>query len=142
MKIMQWSDVGGLDEVRVTLKDTLELPLQFAELYERSPQRLASGILLYGPPGCGKTLLAGAVAKECGLNFISVKGPEVLSKYIGASEQVWCFSFLAPLPFFSTNRFFFSPCNSHTQTLLLPGCERLVCSWCCRCPKRHLFRRI
>ena len=84
---VQWSDVGGLDEVRSTLKDTLELPLQFAALYERSPQRLASGILLYGPPGCGKTLLAQAVAKECGLNFISVKGPEVLSKYIGASEQ-------------------------------------------------------
>lgn len=84
---VKWDDVGGLHVVRRTLKETLELPLQFAPLYERSPQRLASGILLYGPPGCGKTLLAGAVAKECGLNFISVKGPEVLNKYIGASEQ-------------------------------------------------------
>lgn len=83
----EWADVGGLDEVRMVLKETLELPFQFAELYDRSPQRLASGILLYGPPGCGKTLLAGAVASECGLNFISVKGPEVLNKYIGASEQ-------------------------------------------------------
>jgi len=84
---VNWSDVGGLHVVRRVLKETLELPIQFAPLYERSPQRLASGILLYGPPGCGKTLLAGAVAKECGLNFISVKGPEVLNKYIGASEQ-------------------------------------------------------
>ncbi len=84
---VKWSDVGGLLTVRRVLKETLELPIQFAPLYERSPQRLASGILLYGPPGCGKTLLAGAVAKECGLNFISVKGPEVLNKYIGASEQ-------------------------------------------------------
>ena len=82
-----WSDVGGLESVRDVLKETLELPFQFAELYDRSPQKLASGILLYGPPGCGKTLLAGAVASECGLNFISVKGPEVLNKYIGASEQ-------------------------------------------------------
>jgi len=84
---VKWSDVGGLLTVRRVLKETLELPIQFAPLYDRSPQRLASGILLYGPPGCGKTLLAGAVAKECGLNFISVKGPEVLNKYIGASEQ-------------------------------------------------------
>lgn len=49
--------------------------------------RLPSGILLYGPPGCGKTMLAGVVAKECSLNFISIKGPELLNKYIGASEQ-------------------------------------------------------
>lgn len=51
------------------------------------PIKLPAGLLLYGPPGCGKTLIASAVAAECGLNFISVKGPEVLSKYIGASEQ-------------------------------------------------------
>ena len=84
---VKWTDVGGLHEVRTALKETLELPLQFSRLYERSPQRLASGILLYGPPGCGKTLLAGAVAAECGMNFVSVKGPEVLDKYIGASEK-------------------------------------------------------
>lgn len=82
-----WSDVGGLADVRDVLKDTLELPFQFAELYKSSPLRLASGILLYGASGTGKTLLAGAVASECGLNFISVKGPEILNKYIGASEQ-------------------------------------------------------
>jgi len=84
---VHWTDVGGLIQVRQILKETLQLPLQFAALYDKSPQRLASGVLLYGPPGCGKTLLAGAVASECGLNFISVKGPEVLNKYIGASEQ-------------------------------------------------------
>eukprot|EP00947_MAST-08B_sp_MAST-8B-sp1_P004900 g4900.t1 len=83
----KWSDVGGLEEVRRTLKETLEMPAKFAQLYDASPLRLPSGVLLFGPPGCGKTLLAGAVASECGLNFISVKGPEVLNKYIGASEQ-------------------------------------------------------
>ncbi|RQM29356.1 hypothetical protein B5M09_011847 [Aphanomyces astaci] len=74
---VQWSDIGGLHDIRQTLKDTLELPTKL----------LPSGLLLFGPPGCGKTLLANAVANECGLNFISVKGPEVLNKYIGASEQ-------------------------------------------------------
>ena len=60
---------------------------QYSSLFNKCPLRLRSGILLYGPPGTGKTLLAGVVAKECGLNFISIKGPELLSKYIGASEQ-------------------------------------------------------
>ena len=77
-----WADVGGLEKVRRTLRDTLELPSQYARLYDAAPIKLPSGLLLYGPPGCGKTLLAGAVAHECGLNFISVKGPEVLDKYI------------------------------------------------------------
>ncbi|CAN0364833.1 unnamed protein product, partial [Laminaria digitata] len=63
------------------------LPVKYGRLFEATPTRLPTGALLYGPPGCGKTLLAGAVAAECGLNFISVKGPEVLDKYIGASEQ-------------------------------------------------------
>ncbi|RHY63121.1 hypothetical protein DYB34_009874 [Aphanomyces astaci] len=81
---VQWSDIGGLHDIRQTLKDTLELP---TKLYAAAPIKLPSGLLLFGPPGCGKTLLANAVANECGLNFISVKGPEVLNKYIGASEQ-------------------------------------------------------
>lgn len=84
---VKWSDVGGLQSVRTVLKDTLELPTRYSKLYENSPIKLPAGMLLYGPPGCGKTLLASAVAHECGLNFISVKGPEVLNKYIGASEQ-------------------------------------------------------
>ncbi|KAK1940471.1 Peroxisome biosynthesis protein PAS1 [Phytophthora citrophthora] len=84
---IKWSDVGGLQQVRTVLKDTLELPTRYAKLYDNTPIKLPAGMLLYGPPGCGKTLLASAVAHECGLNFISVKGPEVLNKYIGASEQ-------------------------------------------------------
>jgi SpoVK/Ycf46/Vps4 family AAA+-type ATPase len=84
---VQWSDVGGLDTIRHTLKDTLQLPTLFAPLFSRAPIKLPSGVCLFGPPGCGKTLLAGAVANECGLNFISVKGPEILNKYIGGSEE-------------------------------------------------------
>ncbi|KAF0699185.1 Aste57867_10237 [Aphanomyces stellatus] len=84
---VEWGDIGGLTDIRQMLKDTLELPTKYGKLYSAAPIKLPSGLLLYGPPGCGKTLLANAVAHECGLNFISVKGPEVLNKYIGASEQ-------------------------------------------------------
>jgi peroxin-1 len=84
---VSWADIGGLDEARSTLKDTLELPSRYQRLFAQVPLKLRSGLLLYGPPGCGKTLLASAVAQECGLNFISVKGPELLNKYIGQSEQ-------------------------------------------------------
>ena len=84
---VSWSDVGGLKEVRSVLKDTLQLPTLFAPLFSKAPIKLPSGVCLFGPPGCGKTLLAGAVASECGLNFISVKGPEILDKYIGGSEE-------------------------------------------------------
>ncbi|KAI8849002.1 hypothetical protein BC829DRAFT_417129 [Chytridium lagenaria] len=69
------------------LKETLEWPTKYAEIFKTCSLRLRSGLLLYGYPGCGKTLLASAVSKECGLNFISVKGPEILNKYIGASEK-------------------------------------------------------
>ncbi|XP_070537821.1 peroxisomal ATPase PEX1-like [Ptychodera flava] len=82
-----WQDVGGLTEVKNILVETLELPAKYPGLFNSCPLRLRSGLLLYGPPGTGKTLLAGIVAKECGLRFISIKGPELLSKYIGASEQ-------------------------------------------------------
>jgi peroxin-1 len=69
------------------LKETLELPARYRQLFARAPLKLRSGLLLYGPPGCGKSFLASAVAAECKLNFISVKGPELLNKYIGACEQ-------------------------------------------------------
>ncbi|KAJ7287329.1 P-loop containing nucleoside triphosphate hydrolase protein [Mycena rebaudengoi] len=84
---VSWSDIGGLHETRRVLRETLEWPTKYGPIFAQSPLRLRSGLLLYGYPGCGKTLLASAVAKECGLNFISVKGPEILNKYIGASEQ-------------------------------------------------------
>ncbi|KAL7752309.1 Peroxisome biosynthesis protein pex1 [Sorochytrium milnesiophthora] len=83
---VRWSDIGGLHDTKRVLLETLEWPHKYAKIFSSSPLRLRSGILLYGFPGCGKTMLASAVAKECGLNFISVKGPELLNKYIGASE--------------------------------------------------------
>ena len=82
-----WKDIGGLKETRKILLETLEWPTKYAPIFASCPLRLRSGLLLYGYPGCGKTLLASAVAGECGLNFISVKGPEILNKYIGASEK-------------------------------------------------------
>ena len=82
-----FSEVGGLSATRNTLLETLMYPTKYAPIFKSSPLRLRSGILLYGYPGCGKTLLASAVAGECNLNFISVKGPEILNKYIGASEK-------------------------------------------------------
>lgn len=82
-----FASIGGLQETRQTLLETLQYPTTYAPLFAKCPLRLRSGLLLYGFPGCGKTLLASAVAGECGLNFISVKGPEILNKYIGASEK-------------------------------------------------------
>ena len=82
-----FSAIGGLFETRQTLLETLQYPTKYAPIFAQCPLRLRSGLLLYGFPGCGKTLLASAVAGECGLNFISVKGPEILNKYIGASEK-------------------------------------------------------
>ncbi|KAJ2451083.1 Peroxisome biosynthesis protein pex1 [Coemansia sp. RSA 2336] len=83
----RWSDIGGLEDTRRQLRETLELPTKYAAIFATSPLRLRSGVLLFGYPGCGKTLLASAIARECGLNFIATKGPELLSKYIGSSEQ-------------------------------------------------------
>ncbi|KAH7882751.1 P-loop containing nucleoside triphosphate hydrolase protein [Phlebopus sp. FC_14] len=84
---VEWNDIGGLKQAKRILRETIEWPTKYAPLYKQVPLRLPSGLLLYGYPGCGKTFLASAVAKECGLNFISVKGPELLNKYIGASEK-------------------------------------------------------
>ncbi|KAJ5776923.1 hypothetical protein N7520_000169 [Penicillium odoratum] len=82
-----FSAIGGLFETRKMLLETLQYPTKYAPIFAQCPLRLRSGLLLYGFPGCGKTMLASAVAGECGLNFISVKGPEILNKYIGASEK-------------------------------------------------------
>ncbi|KAJ2973753.1 hypothetical protein NQ176_g6427 [Zarea fungicola] len=78
-----FKSIGGLQETRKILLETLQYPTKYAPIFSQCPLRLRSGLLLYGFPGCGKTLLASAVAGECGLNFISVKGPEILNKYIG-----------------------------------------------------------
>ncbi|RDL40034.1 putative peroxin-1 [Venustampulla echinocandica] len=82
-----FASIGGLHETRKILLETLQYPTTYAPIFAQCPLRLRSGLLLYGYPGCGKTMLASAVAGECGLNFISVKGPEILNKYIGASEK-------------------------------------------------------
>ncbi|WRT70350.1 uncharacterized protein IL334_007348 [Kwoniella shivajii] len=80
-----WEDVGGLSNVKQDILDTVQLPLQRGDLFGEGLKK-RSGILLYGPPGTGKTLLAKAVATSCSLNFLSVKGPELLNMYIGESE--------------------------------------------------------
>ncbi|XP_028794149.1 LOW QUALITY PROTEIN: peroxisome biogenesis protein 1-like [Neltuma alba] len=82
-----WDDVGGLDDIQNTIKEMIELPSKFPRTFAQAPLRLRSNVLLYGPPGCGKTHIVGAAAAACSLRFISVKGPELLNKYIGASEQ-------------------------------------------------------
>ncbi|NXE32646.1 PEX1 factor, partial [Ptilorrhoa leucosticta] len=86
-KDLGWDRIGGLKDVKQMLGDTIMLPAKYPELFANLPIRQRSGVLLYGAPGTGKTLLAGVVARESGMNFISIKGPELLSKYIGASEQ-------------------------------------------------------
>jgi len=82
-----WEDVGGLDEIKQHLRETIEWPLKYAELFEQVRAQAPRGILLYGPPGTGKTLLARAVANEANANFISIKGPALLSKWVGESER-------------------------------------------------------
>ncbi len=84
---VRWDDVGGLAEVKQRLVEAVEWPLHYAELFAEAGVRPPKGILLTGPPGCGKTLLAKAVATESKVNFISVKGPALLSKYVGESER-------------------------------------------------------
>jgi len=83
-----WNDVGGLKEVKDKLKESVEWPLKHPDSFERMGIKPARGILLYGPPGTGKTLLAKAVANESNSNFISIKGPELLSKWVGESERL------------------------------------------------------
>ena len=82
-----WDDVGGLEDAKLQLREIIEWPLKYPELYSHLASNPPSGILLYGPPGTGKTLLAKALAHESEVNFISVKGPEFLSKWVGESEK-------------------------------------------------------
>ncbi len=84
---IKWDQIGGLEKPKQELKEAVEWPLKNPEIFKRMGIRPPRGILLYGPSGCGKTLLARAVASESEANFISVKGPEVLNKYVGESEK-------------------------------------------------------
>ena len=82
-----WDDIGGLEDIKNLLIETVQWPIQHRQLFERFNTTPPKGILLYGPPGTGKTLLAKAVARESGVNFISIKGPEILTKWIGEPEK-------------------------------------------------------
>ncbi len=84
---VKWSDIGGLDEVKRELQEAVEWPLRYPDLYTKLGHSIPKGILMHGPSGTGKTMLAKAVATESEANFISVKGPELLSKWIGESER-------------------------------------------------------
>jgi transitional endoplasmic reticulum ATPase len=84
---VRWEDVGGLDDIKQKLKESVEWPLKYSQLFEKAKTRPPKGIMIYGPPGTGKTLLAKAVANESKVNFIPIKGPALMSKYIGESER-------------------------------------------------------
>ncbi len=84
---VKWNDIGGLDEVKESLREVVQWPLQNPEAFERIGIKPPTGVLLYGPPGTGKTLLAKAVATESQANFIAIKGPEILSMWVGESEK-------------------------------------------------------
>ena len=81
-----WADIGGLEDVKNELRELVQYPIEHPEKFEKFGMSPSRGVLFYGPPGCGKTLLAKAVANECQSNFISVKGPELLTMYFGESE--------------------------------------------------------
>jgi transitional endoplasmic reticulum ATPase len=84
---VKWTDIGGLAEVKEELQEAIEWPLKYPEIFAHMNTAPPKGVLLYGPPGTGKTMLAKAVANESEANFISIKGPEVLSKWVGESER-------------------------------------------------------
>ena len=84
---VKWDEVGGLDEIKKSLIEAVEWPLKYNRLFEHVKTEPPTGILLSGSPGTGKTLVAKALATESGVNFISVKGPEIMSKYVGESER-------------------------------------------------------
>ncbi|HEX2230751.1 MAG TPA: CDC48 family AAA ATPase, partial [Nitrososphaeraceae archaeon] len=84
---IEWNDIGGINNVKEELKEAIEWPLKHADLFSKADIKPPKGILLYGPPGTGKTLLAKAVSSTSESNFISIKGPELLSKWVGESEK-------------------------------------------------------
>jgi len=84
---VRWEDVGGLERVKACLMEAVEWPLHYSHLFAEAGSKAPKGIIIAGPPGCGKTLLAKAIATESNVNFISVKGPAILSRYVGESEK-------------------------------------------------------
>lgn len=82
-----WSDIGGYDSLKLQIKQVVEWPLKHPEAFKRMGIKPSKGVLLYGPPGCSKTMIAKAIATESSLNFIAIKGPELFSKYVGDSEK-------------------------------------------------------
>jgi len=84
---VKWSDIGDLEDVKQQLMESIEWPIKYPEVFEYAKTKPPKGILLYGPPGTGKTLLAKAIASESEANFLSIKGPELLSKWVGESEK-------------------------------------------------------
>jgi transitional endoplasmic reticulum ATPase len=84
---VKWDDIGGLDTVKRELQEAVEWPMRFPDMYKQLGHKVPKGILLHGPSGTGKTMLAKAVATESEANFISIKGPELMSKWVGESEK-------------------------------------------------------
>ncbi|XP_075399957.1 ATPase family gene 2 protein homolog A isoform X2 [Tenrec ecaudatus] len=84
---VSWSDIGGMENIKLKLKQAVEWPLKHPESFLRMGIQPPKGILLYGPPGCSKTMIAKALANESGLNFLAIKGPELMNKYVGESER-------------------------------------------------------
>eukprot|EP00070_Physeter_catodon_P041168 XP_028348062.1 ATPase family protein 2 homolog isoform X7 [Physeter catodon] len=84
---VSWSDIGGLGNIKLKLKQAVEWPLKHPESFTQMGIQPPKGVLLYGPPGCSKTMIAKALANESGLNFLAVKGPELMNKYVGESER-------------------------------------------------------
>jgi transitional endoplasmic reticulum ATPase len=82
-----WDQVGGLEDTKERLRETIQWPLEYPQVFEQMDMQAAKGVMMYGPPGTGKTLLAKAIANEAQSNFISIKGPELLNKYVGESEK-------------------------------------------------------
>merc|ERR1712164_41483 len=83
---VSWDDIGGLETVKQELQETVQYPVEHPEKFEKFGMAPSKGVLFYGPPGCGKALLAKAIANECQANFISINGPELLTMWFGESE--------------------------------------------------------